>query len=315
MTRMKYSSLALLVTIILATACTPKPQPTLPATTIAQNTNQPAATYTPYPTHTPYPTYTPLPTYTPFPTTVPTHTPAPTIPPTATEVVLPTAKPTQPPAAQAQPVAAPEASAQEASAAPSLNLERIPDTDPGPPFTIGVDDVRIAGNGYYRVTGWMRNDGAEIYEHVGVHGSFRDDKGTGYGPIDVYCRSQFLEPGAQCPFSLEIFPKDYVAYHLHPLGQPVVYRQPANASLSGLNLFNDAIGNLRATGTATNGNPFAIKDLVVTIVLFDASGRILNVGSTRVLASIAPGASVSFDLRIKREAYSTYRLYAQGTRK
>ncbi len=215
----------------------------------------------------------------------------------------------RPPTAQVSPVLAPAA-----PAAPSLELERIPDTDPGPPFTIVVDNIRVKENGYYKITGWVRNDGAEIYERVGVHASFRDDEGNGYGPIDVYCPSPFLEPRAECPFSLEMHLKNCVAYHLHPRGQPVVYRQPAAVSLGGLSVSNDGVGNVRVTGTATNENPFTVKNPSIVIVLIDASGRIVNVGSTRVLEDIAPGDSVSFDLRIEHEPYATYQLYAQATR-
>jgi len=84
--------------------------------------------------------------------------------------------------------------------------------------------------------------------------------------------------------------------------------------LGGLGVSNDGIGNVRVTGTATNGNAFTIKDPTIAGVLIDGSGRIVSVGSTRVLGDVAPGASVSFDLRIEHEPYATYQLYAQATR-
>jgi hypothetical protein len=201
-----------------------------------------------------------------------------------------------------------------ASGAVDVTLERIPDTDPGPPFTILVDTIRIQEDGKYRVTGRVRNDGSETYEGVGVHASFLDETGMGHGPVDVYVPCPFLEPGAVCPFSLEIYARDYVAYHLHPLGQPVVYRQPAPLVLSGLAVFNDGVGNVRMTGRATNGNTFAVRDPTIAGALVDSSGRIVSVGSTSVLGDVAPGASVSFDVRVNYAPYSTYKLYAQATR-
>jgi hypothetical protein len=92
-----------------------------------------------------------------------------------------------------------------------------------------------------------------------------------------------------------------------------VYRQPATVSLGGLSISNDGVGNVRVTGTATNSNSFTIKNPTIAGVLIDGSGRIVSVGSTFVLGDVAPGASVSFDLRIEHEPYSTYQLYAQAT--
>jgi len=197
---------------------------------------------------------------------------------------------------------------------PSLELTRIPDTDPGPPFTILVDTLRIEENGNYKVLGAVRNDGSEIYEGVGVHASFLDDEGWGYGPFDVYCACPFLEPGAQCPFSLEVAPKRYVAYHLHPLGHPVEHRRPVPVVLSGVVASKDGIGNVRITGAVVNENAFTVKNPSVGGALIDASGRIVSVGSTTVLGDVEPGASVPFDLRIEYEPYVRYQLYAQGTR-
>ena len=53
-----------------------------------------------------------------------------------------------------------------------MDLTRIEDTDPGPPMTIQVSTVRIKENGYYKLTGLVRNDGAEVYGGVGVIATF-----------------------------------------------------------------------------------------------------------------------------------------------
>lgn len=266
----------------------------------AQNTNQPAVTHMPYLTYTPYPTSTPLPTATPR---APTPTVISTIP-AATEATVPAEAPAALPT--------PTTSAG-ASASHIVELRRIPDADPAPPFTIRVDVIRIRENGYYMITGLVRNDGSETYEGIAVHASFFDDKGDRYGPVDVYCPCPFLEPGAECPFSLEMYQRNYEAYHLHPMGEPVLYRHPAPIAVSTLNLSNDGIGNVRITGKVTNENGFTVTNATVAGALADDGGRMVSVGGTIVLGDLLPGASASFDLRIQYEPYAHYQLYAAAT--
>jgi hypothetical protein len=194
-----------------------------------------------------------------------------------------------------------------------VELERLPNNDPGPPFTFLVDTLRIREDGKYEILGWVRNDGVEIYEGIKVRASFLDEKGGGYGPVDVYAPCSFLEPGAVCPFSLQMYARPYVAYRLHASGTPVVYRRPAPLVLSSFYLSRDATGDVRVTGTATNDNAFPVENPIIAVVLFDASGRIVSVGSTRVLEEIAPGVSTSFDVRAEYEPYARYELYAQAT--
>jgi hypothetical protein len=206
-------------------------------------------------------------------------------------------------------------SASASAGSPLIELRRIPDTDPAPPLTILVDAIRIEADGYYKITGFVRNDGSQAYEGVGVHASFLDDKGGGYGPTEVYAPCPLLEPGAQCPFSLEMYPRNYVAYRLHPLGEPApAYRQLATVALSDLVLSNnDGIGNVRITGTATNANAFTVNNAIIAGALIDDGGRVVSVGSTRLLGDIAPGESRSFDLRIVYEPYASHQLYAAAT--
>lgn len=305
-------NLAFLTVILLAACSAPKTVTVTPSVAEGQSADQPAATYTPSDASYPHPTYTPYPAYTPLPTSSPTHTPAPAVAPTATETATPTEIPTEAPTRQppqTMPVNIPAV-----PAALPVELTRIPDTDPGPPFAILVDTIRIQEDGRYKVTGTVRNDGSETYEVVGVHASFLDDEGNGYGPLDVYCPCLFLEPGTECPFSLGMYGRNFVAYHLHPLGRPVEYHQPASLVLSGLNASRDSIGYVRITGTAINENEFGVKDAIIGGELVDASGQIVSVGSTRMLRDIMPGASVAFDLRIKYEPYSRYQVYVQAIR-
>jgi hypothetical protein len=71
--------------------------------------------------------------------------------------------------------------------------------------------------------------------------------------------------------------------------------------------------HVRITGMAKNENPFKIKNVTVSGVLMDGSGQIVSVGAKYVLQQdIAPGASVRFDVRIEREPYVRYQLYAQA---
>jgi len=220
-------------------------------------------------------------------------------------------------------------------------LEQLSDTDPGPPLTIQVSAVRIRENGNYQVTGWVRNDGAQVYGGIGVIATFftelecgevrvpnkgrNGQAGSGsveygcapnwHGPIEVYAPCPLLAPGAECPFSLEIYPRDYVAYHLHPEGAAIEYREPAAVELSGVQVVDAGSNTVRIVGTATNANSFAVKNVIVSGVLLDAGGQMVSIGSTFGLEEdIAPGVSVLFGVRVAKEPYVRYRLYAQAER-
>jgi hypothetical protein len=195
-----------------------------------------------------------------------------------------------------------------------LNITRLEDTDPGPPFTITVDRVRGNAKGV-KVTGSVRNDGPETYEAIGVKGTFFNETGFWLGSVDAHCPCPFLEPGATCPFSLKTYPDDYVSYRLHAEGRPAEQREPASLALRVSNLSTDGIGNVRITGTATNANPFDVTNVTVAGVLTDAGGALTSLGSTLLPGDLAPGETAPFDLRIEFEPYVTYRVYAVGTRK
>jgi len=134
-----------------------------------------------------------------------------------------------------------------------------------------------------------------------------------YGPVEVYAACQLLAPGAACPFSLEIYPRDYVSYHLHPEGAPVEYRQPTSLAVSGLRVAHDGFGYVHILGTATNENVFTVRDAHIAGMLLDAAGHITSVGLALVPGDIAPGVSVAFDVRIARAPYATYEVQAQAT--
>jgi hypothetical protein len=196
-----------------------------------------------------------------------------------------------------------------------VELTRLEDTDPGPPLTVQVSTVRLKQNGHYKLTGTLRNDSTEIYGGVGVIATFFTDAPppNHHGPVEVYATCSLLAPGEACPFSLEIYPRDYTAYHLHPKGAPVEYHLPASLALSGLSVHNDNSGYVHITGTATNSNPFAVRDAYIFGMLIDDEGHIASVGMTVAPGQITPGASVAFDLRIERAPYVRYEVQAQAT--
>ena len=200
-----------------------------------------------------------------------------------------------------------------------------------------------------KVTGTVRNDGSETYEGIRVWGTFytqvvenpeekvrqgppgkpgeegqeqaarTESEGSAeevlrpYGPVEVTCASPFLEPGAECPFSLEIAWRDYAAYHLGATGEPVEYRQPATVALSDVSVTRDATGYVRFTGMALNENGFAVENAVVTGTLLDGDGQIVSVASTRILGEIEPGGSEPFDLRVSYAPYAAYEAHGQAT--
>lgn len=231
-----------------------------------------------------------------------TVTPRVTVPPTSAEI----SAETPPTPVQAQPT-----STSDATAATPVELTRIEDTDPGPPFTILVGSLRIE-DGNYKVTGMVHNDGSETYEGIWVVGTFFEDDGTRHSS-EAHCPCPFLESGRECPFSLEIYSRDYAEYHLHPEGQVIEYRQPAAIALSDLNSSNDGVGNVRITGVASNENAFIVENVYIAGALVDAGGQVVSVGSTMVLGEVTPGANAAFDLRIEYEPYSHYQLFAQAT--
>ncbi|MBN1887831.1 MAG: hypothetical protein JW850_07560 [Thermoflexales bacterium] len=342
---MRYTFLArccisLFTAVILLSACSAPPvgyQPTevKPTAVTKQRIDLAAVTFSP-PTAKPSATHTPAPTFTPL----PSSTPAPTIAPTATAAP---AKLASSSAGRSAPV-----DASTTINADSPGIERVEDTDPGPPFDIQVDTLSVE-DGKYKVTGVVRNDGSETYEGIGVLGTFyvSGPQGDGmtfsrppgrdaapvptpvkvsnpdkkvlwaHGPVQARCPCPFLEPGAQCPFSLEIYARDYVSYRLHPTGQPAAFHtwhEAASMSVGSLNVSNDGIGNVRITGQVVNKNDFVVKSATVAGQLLDTEGRVVSEGSTIVLGDIAPGASARFDLRIKYEPYARYELYVQGVR-
>jgi len=216
------------------------------------------------------------------------------------------------------------------------SLERIEDTDPGPPFAIEVSlnratqDLLVEKSRTYKVTGLVRNEGERTYAVSAIHVTFFDAEGfrgsyyrfpgrgqTGgewvwHGQMEADFACLLLAPGEACPFSVEITAQDMASFLIHP-DAVATERESTPVRLSGVRLVADGTDYLRITGTATNGSSLKAKNVTVSGVLLDASGQIVSVGSTYVLeVGIAPSGSVRFDLRIEKEPYVRYQLYAQA---
>jgi hypothetical protein len=173
----------------------------------------------------------------------------------------------------------------------------------------------------------VRNDGSETYEGVGIRATFytlgpsgqgsEEDGLYPHGPVDAYCPCPFLEPGAQCPCSVEIYERDFTAYGLHAFGQPVAFHlwhEAAPVTVSNVRVSCDGLGHVRIQGTVTNRNDFNILRATIAGALVNPEGRVVSEGSTVVLGGMETGASAPFDLRVDYQPYVRYDLYVQGAR-
>lgn len=213
-------------------------------------------------------------------------------------------------------------------------LAQIEDTDPGPPFTVEVSanratqDPLVAKSKTYKITGIVRNDGDRTYAVSAIQVTFFDAEGfrgtfvkyprvpggewIWHGKTEADFACLLLAPGEECPFHIEITAQNMASFLIHPDALPTE-RVSAPVGLSDIRLVDEGTGYLRISGMATNGNPFKVANVTVSGVLLDESGQIVSLGSTYVLQEdIEPGASVRFDVRLDKEAYVGYRLYAQA---
>ena len=222
-------------------------------------------------------------------------------------------------------------------AAPEPALEELEDTDPGPPLTIEVSANRAAQDPLvdqsrqYLVTGVVRNDGEETYAVSAILATFFDAEGfrgtidrkirdgqvvsaewNWHGQTEAEFAALLLAPGEEWPFRIEITAQDMASFLLHP-DAVATERESDPVELSDVQVIDEGMGYLRIRGTATNVNAFEIKNVTVSAVLRDASGEIVSLGSTYVIQEeIAPGESVRFDVRVAKQAFVSYELYAQA---
>jgi len=227
----------------------------------------------------------------------------------------------------------------QAAAASLPTPEQLPDTDPGPPFAVEISlnrvtpDPLVETSRTYLVTGIVRNDGNEtyavsdilvtFYDAEGFRGVFepaiREGRIVGgewhwHGETNAEFAALLLAPGEEWPFLVAIVGQDMVSFLVHPDAAPTG-RESASVELSGVQMVDTGLNYVRIRGTATNVSPFKVKNVIVSGALIDAGGQIVSVGSTFCLEEdVAPGASVRFDMRVEKESYARYRLYAQAER-
>lgn len=211
-------------------------------------------------------------------------------------------------------------------------LEWLPDEDPGPPFTIEITTNRaiphplLPASQTYQVAGTVRNDGTATYAVFRINVTFIDDEGfRGYvarksslgerhGATEAEFACLLLAPGEACPFVAEITAQNMAAFLVHPDASPTG-RESAPVTLSDVTLSYDGPNIVRLSGLASNPNPFAVKNVIVSGVLLDGREQIVQAGAAYVLQDdIGAGESVRFDVRIRREDFVTYKLYAQAER-
>ena len=214
----------------------------------------------------------------------------------------------------------------------SPGLEWLPDEDPGPPFTIEITTNRaiphpwLPASQTYQVAGTVRNDGTATYAVSRINVTFIDEEGfRGYvarksslgerhGATEAEFACLLLAPGEACPFVAEITAQNMAAFLVHPDASPTG-RASAPVTLSDVTLSYDGSNIVRLSGLAGNPNPFVIKNVIVSGVLLDDAGQIVRAGAAYVLQDdIGAGESVRFDVRVRREDFVTYRLYAQAER-
>jgi len=224
------------------------------------------------------------------------------------------------------------------SASPEPALEELEDTDPGPPLAIEVSanratqDPLVEQSRHYLVTGVVRNDGDETYAVSAILATFFDAEGfrgtidqkirdgkvvsaewNWHGQTEAEFAALLLAPGEEWPFSVTITAQDMASFLLHP-DAVATERESMPVQLSGVQL-TDLGTYLRISGTATNGNDVAVKNVTLSGALRDGSGQIVSIGSKYVLEEeIEPGDSVPFAVYIPAEPYVDYQLYAQAER-
>jgi hypothetical protein len=164
------------------------------------------------------------------------------------------------------------------------------------------------------ITGFVRNEGTETYEAIGIVATIWDDEDFRHGPLSVRVPCTLLAPGEACPFIIDVGVRRPVSFLLHPEGRPSK-RESVPVALSRVNLSYDGLNSMRITGMASNVNAFKAKNVIVSGVLLDASGQVVSLGYGYVLTEdIVPGAGVGFDVRVRRVPFASYRLYAQAER-
>jgi len=221
----------------------------------------------------------------------------------------------------------------EAVAEPAAALVQVPDTNPGPPFSVEISLNRaepsplLDGVTIYKVSGLLHNDGDQVYAVNAVNFTFHDADGfrgsfyrfpgrrygewIEHGAMEADFDCMLLAPGEACPFTAEIAAYNMGSFYVHADAVIAEWREPAPVEVEKTSLVDQG-SNVRISGTIVNPSDYAIKNVVVNGVLLDANGQITSMGSTYHVQSIAPGASVAFNALIPMDTYVTYQVYVQA---
>ncbi len=307
------------------------------------DTPTPTSSATPLaPTATPVPTVTPVVRATALPTVVPESLPTEMLPGVASSLTVEVVDDHAVTGAvsapvtleEVQPALATEAATTVEAPAAAAALVQIPDTDPGPPFSVEISmnqatpNPLLAGSTIYKVTGLLRNDGDAVYAVNRVHITFFDASGfrgayhpfpqrrygeyIWHGAMEAEFNCMLLAPGETCPFTAEIAAYDMASFLVHADAVVAQWREPAQVEVQSSELIDQG-SHVRINGTIINPNTYAIRNVVVNGVLLDGAGQILSMGSAYIVQSIAPGAAVSFSAMVPvKGTYAGYELFTQA---
>lgn len=197
----------------------------------------------------------------------------------------------------------------------TVALARVEDVDPAPPFVVLIDTVRLVDRGEtYKVTGWIRNDGVETYEGIGLEATFYDGSDWHFGPFDATCGCFTLAPGQSCAFSVEAYARDYTGYRLHPEGSPLKAwtGSPMALTVTDAVVAGTEVGYVHLTGVVLNQTGSTVNTVRVSAELVDVGGKVTSVGTMIVVGQLMPGAGVSFSLRVPVDVYAAYTVSAEA---
>ena len=226
-----------------------------------------------------------------------------------------------------------EAVVEPVASAPAAALVQVPDANPGPPFSVAISLNRaqpsplLDGVTIYKVTGLLRNEGDQVYAVNRVNFTFYDADGfrgafyrfekrrygewIEHGALEADFDCMLLAPGEACPFTAEIAAYNMSSFYVHADAVVAEWREPAPVEAQNTNLVDQG-SSVRISGMIVNPNTYAIKNVVVNGVLVDGNGQITSMGSAYYVQSIAPGASVAFNVLIPADDHVTYQVYVQA---
>ncbi|HOU13047.1 MAG TPA: FxLYD domain-containing protein [Anaerolineae bacterium] len=289
-------------------------QPVEATTTSPASPAESAATATPSATATPVTRITLVPWSTPEPKATPT-----------------------PEASTNAPTAAATAQAQTTAQAQGALVQKT-DTDPGPPLTIEITtnyaepNPLLEGGLIYKIAGFVHNPTDETYQVTAVQVTFFDADGfrgafyafplrpgqrgiqgewKWHGAMEAEVSCSVLGPGESCPFTAEIAGQNMASFLVHPDAKVAEWHEAVAVTLGDTKIENTGTRYVHISGTATNPNPYPLKNIVISGLLSDANGQTVSMG-TGVVTSLAAGASARFDIYVENKAHTSYQVYARA---